>query len=95
MFQERRASAREPLALPIQLADGSPAITRDVSAQGLYFFVPSDVQLDPWLWLEYEMPQSGLKFMAAGEIVRTEAGRRFTGVAVRLHEPRLLPLYDD
>lgn len=92
MLKDRRASVREPLAIPIRLADGSPAMTRDISTDGLYLYVQAGAVLASWLSLEYEMPEAGLRFTAAGQVVRTEAGRDFTGVAIRLHQPRLLPL---
>ena len=88
MFQERRASAREPLSLPVQLADGSHARTRDISAEGLFLELPAGAQVPDWFSLQYEVPQTGLKFVAVGEVVRTEAG----GVALRMHRPRLEPL---
>ena len=94
MLRERRASAREPLTLQFTLEDGSPAVTRDISAHGLYFLMPAGIALASWLALDFTMPEAGLRFTAAGEVVRTEpAGPGQTGVAIRWHAPRLLPLH--
>lgn len=94
MLRDRRASARQPLTLPLELACGTPALTRDISAHGLYFFVPGEVALDRWLTLEYEVPESEVRFVAAGEVLRTEPDDERTGVAVRLHGPRLVTALD-
>ena len=37
MFEEHRIEPREFLALPLTLGDGSTAVTRDISASGMYF----------------------------------------------------------
>lgn len=92
MFPERRASPREPLRLPIKLAGGASALTRDISEHGLFLYVPRGESVDGWLSFEFAVPQAGLKFEAAGEVVRIEPGIRRVGVAIRLHRPRLVPL---
>lgn len=92
MFPERRASPREPLSLPIKLAGGASARTRDISEHGLFLFVPRGETVDEWLSVEFAVPQAGLKFDAVGEVVRIEPGIRQVGVAIRLHRPRLVPL---
>jgi len=92
MHPERRASPREPLELPLTLGDGSTAVTRNISARGLYFLTSPGVQLDRWLLLEYQVPEAGLRFAAAGEVLRIEPGADATGVAIRLHSPRVVPL---
>ena len=94
MTPERRASARDPLTLQFTLEDGSAAVTRDISAHGLYFFMAAGAHLEPWFAFDYTMPEAGLRFTAAGEVVRTEpAPDGQTGVAIRWHAPRLLPLH--
>ena len=90
MTHERRANAREPLALHFTLPDGSLAVTRDIGPGGMYFFMPAGSVLERWLSFEYEMPDTGLRFSAAGEVVRTEPGPDgSTGVAVAWHSPTL------
>jgi hypothetical protein len=92
MHSERRASPRDTLSLPIALADGRPATTRNLSAGGLFFTVPAGTRLDTWLHIEFAVPSAGLQFSAAGEVVRIEHGQHEDGVALRLHRPRLTPL---
>jgi hypothetical protein len=90
MTQEQRANAREPLALQFTLPDGSPAVTRDIGPGGMYFIAPAGCTVDRWLSFEYEMPETGLRFAATGEVVRTEPGPDgTTGVAVAWHSPSL------
>lgn len=92
MSPDRRASSREPLTLPITLASGETALTRDISEHGLYLVVPRGAPVDEWLAFEFAVPSAGLKFHAVGEVVRIEPGVRQVGVAIRLHGPRLAPL---
>lgn len=82
------------MTLPLELACGTPAITRDISTHGLYFFVPGEVALERWLTLEYDVPDAQVRFVAAGEVIRTERDDDRTGVAVRLHGPRLVSALD-
>lgn len=89
MHPERRASSRDQLALPVALADGSAAVTRNISAEGLYLTLPAGRAVDDWLRLEVDVPSAGLKFTAAGQVVRIDRGDDETGVALRLHAPRL------
>jgi hypothetical protein len=92
MHPERRASPRDTLSLPIALADGGSAMTRNLSADGLFFTVPAGSRLDDWLHVEFAVPSAGLQFSAAGEVVRIEHGQHEDGVALRLHQPRLTAL---
>jgi hypothetical protein len=92
MVHERRAAAREVLALPILLGDGSSALTRDISPEGLYFRLPMGASCETQMSLDYAMPALGLRFRAEAEVVRTESAIGGTGVAVRLRAQRLLPL---
>lgn len=89
MHPERRTSSRDQLALPVALADGSTAMTRNISAEGLYVTLPAGRAIDDWLRLEVDVPSAGLKFTAAGQVIRIEHGDSETGVALRLHAPRL------
>jgi hypothetical protein len=92
MPPDRRTSPRESLELPVTLGDGSPAVTRNISAFGLYLTTASGVQLDQWLSLEYELPEVGLRFTAAGEVMRIETTNGDVGVAIRLHSPNIEPV---
>jgi hypothetical protein len=92
MHPDRRASSRDHLFLPMTLADGSAARTRNVSAHGLFFTLPPGRAIDDWLLVEFAVPSAGLKFSAAGQVVRIERGDGEDGVALRLHAARLTPL---
>jgi hypothetical protein len=94
MATERRLTPREAIQLPVVLADGTPAQTRDVSRGGLYLIVPAGTQIDDWVRLEFAVPPVGLKFTAAGEVVRIERAMApaTDGVALRLHHSRLSEL---
>lgn len=85
MATERRLTPREAIQLPVVLADGTRATTRDVSRGGLYLVVPPGTQVEDWVRLEFAVPPVGLKFTAAGEVVRVERD----GVALRLHHAHL------
>lgn len=89
MPSDRRASSRDHLFLPMTLADGSAARTRNVSANGLFFTLPPGREIEEWLLVEFEVPSAGLKFSAAGQVVRVERGDTEDGVALKLHAPRL------
>jgi hypothetical protein len=92
MTMERRAKPRDSISLPIVLADGTTATTRNLSEDGIYFLVSPGVEVDDWLSFEFAAPQLGLRFLAAGEVLRREPGPDGTGIAMRLHGPRLFPL---
>lgn len=92
MHQERRASARDSLSLPIALPNGGSGMTRDVSADGLYFTLPSAAGIETWLHVEFAVPSAGLKFSAAAEVVRIDHRECEDGVALRLHMSRLTPI---
>ena len=94
MATERRLTPREAIQLPVVLADGTPGRTRDVSRGGLYLTVPAGTHVNDWVRLEFAVPPVGLKFTAAGEVVRIERGTSATtdGVALRLHQAHLSEL---
>ncbi len=89
MFEEQRLDPRERLALPLQLADGPGAVTRDISATGLFFIMEGEHVLHGPVDFELHLPAFSMKFSSSGEIVRVEHGGGQTGVAVRLVNPRL------
>ena len=94
MATDRRLTPREAIQLPVVLADGTPARTRDVSRGGLYLTIPAGTHVNDWVRLEFAVPPVGLKFTAAGEVVRMERGidASTDGVALRLHHARLSEL---
>ena len=89
MFEEQRVNPRERLALPLKLADGARAVTRDISATGLYFEMAGAHVLSGPVDFELQLPEISMKFTSSGEIVRVELKDGCTGVAVRLIDPRL------
>lgn len=80
---------RERLALPLRLADGLSAITRDISPAGLYFIVEGEHVLRGPVDFELQLPEISMRFTASGEIVRLESGGGVTGIAVRFVDPQL------
>lgn len=92
MYQERRASLREPLAVKVLLADGSTAVTRNISVDGLFLLLPGVRGLAQQLSFEYELPQQRLKLIASGEVLRTQLTLGGIGVAIRLSAWRLVPV---
>ena len=89
MFEEQRVDPRERLALPLKLAGGASAVTRDISATGLYFETEGKHVLSGPVDFELQLPEVSMKFTSSGEIVRLEHTDGKTGVAVRLVNPRL------
>jgi hypothetical protein len=92
MSEEKRAEPRERLALPLKLSDGSRAVTRDISAGGLYFEVEGPYFLGRQVDFELQLPRANMKFTATAELVRIEDLGARTGVAVKLLRPRLQTL---
>jgi hypothetical protein len=92
MFKEQRLEPRERLALALQLREGTRAVTRDISASGLYFEMDGEHEVDGLVDFEMQLPDLGMKFTAVGRIVRVEHRFGITGVAVKLLSPRLEPL---
>jgi hypothetical protein len=89
MFEEQRVDPRERLALPLKLGDGGQALTRDISATGLFFEIEGQHVMQGRVDFELELPEVRMKFTSLGEIVRIEHTNGKTGVAVRLLSPRL------
>jgi len=89
MFKEQRVNPRERLTLPIDLADGLRALTRDISAAGLFFVLQGQHVLHGPVEFELRVPEFSMRFSSSGEIVRVEHGADSTGVAVRFIDPRM------
>lgn len=94
MFLEQRIEPRETLALPLKLGDGSSAVTRDISASGMYLEISGVHPLQGLVVFEMHLADARMKFTAEGEIVRIEHHAGNTGVAVKLRTPRLEPIAD-
>jgi hypothetical protein len=92
MSDDQRAEPRERLALPLKLSDGRHALTRDVSANGLYFEVEGPYLLGRLVDFELQLPRARMKFTATAELVRIDKRGDRTGVAVKLLRPRLQTL---
>jgi hypothetical protein len=92
MFIERRVEPRESVALPLNVGDSNPAVTRDISASGMYLEIPGTHSVGGPLVFEMHLTDARIKFTAEGEIVRVEHADGKTGVAVRLLAARLHPL---
>lgn len=92
MFIEQRVDPREPLALPLKLEDGSSAVTRNISASGMYFEIQGSYAMVGPVVFEMQLAELGVKFTAEGEVVRVERHGTRTGFAIKLREPRFEPL---
>jgi hypothetical protein len=92
MFIEQRLEPREALALPLKLGDGCSAVTRNISASGMYLQITGLHSMTGLVVFEMHLADVRMKFTAQGEIVRIEHREGNTGVAVKLHAPRLEPL---
>lgn len=90
MSPDRRASARDPICVPVVLADGRRAATRNLSSSGIYLVVEGAGRIDPWLSFDFAVPGAGLRFVAAAEVLRIERQHDGgTGIALKLHGSRL------
>jgi len=88
-FEEHRLDPRERLSVPLKLGGGAVAVTRDISATGLYFEIKGRHVIEGPLDFEMQLPEVRMKFTSVGEIVRIEHSDDKTGIAVRLLSPRL------
>lgn len=90
MFEEHRREPRETLALPVKLAGGVHALTRDISPSGMYLEIrgnPGDVE--GALFFEMHLEDAKMRFTSEGRVVRIEQHDGFTGIAVKLVSPKL------
>lgn len=89
---ERRHYSRKSIALALHLQDGRQARTVNVCEAGLYVVVPAGAKIDEWSALELALPRGGLRLRAMAQVVRIDDLEEATGIALRLHRPRLLCL---
>ena len=83
---DRRHAERYPVQIPVQLAQ-APALTRDVSASGVYF--ETDHDLEPGTTLEFSFTLKNpdgppLLLSCKGEVVRVERRGAALGVAANI-----------
>src|SRR5687768_10058616 len=83
---DRRVAARYPVQIPLQLAE-APALTRDVSASGVYF--ETDHDLEPGATVEFSFILKNpdgppLLLTCKGAVVRVERKGEALGVAATL-----------
>jgi len=92
MSLDRRMDARERITLKVCLPSGAVALSRDISAQGMYLQLPLRSRIPPWIAVEVNLPRLGLRARAVAEVIRTERHGRTLGVALRLRRIRLTVL---
>lgn len=91
MKDEHRTEPREAVNLPLKLGDGVSAVTRDISATGLFFETSSKQRVGNLIDFEidFDTPGGPMKLKAQGQIVRIESHGGRTGVGVKLLSSRL------
>lgn len=92
MFIEQRVDPREALSLPLKLGDGKSAVTRDLSASGMFLEMAGSHVLEGPVLFEMDLTDARIRFSAEGEVVRIEHSDGKTGIAVRLLSARLQAL---
>jgi hypothetical protein len=94
MGNENRIEARDQVSLPLKFDGGLSAVTRDISASGLFFETDSEQRVGNLIDVEIDLdtPSGPIKFKAQGKIVRIEANGHRIGVGVELLNSRLEPV---
>ncbi len=94
MKNEYRTEAREQIRLALQTFDGVKAVTRDISASGLFFETDTMQRIGGRIDFEIDLatPAGPIKFKAQGEIVRIESKAGKAGVGVKFLNSRLEPV---
>ena len=101
--EERRASERFPVRLPVIVLDekrNTYAFTRDISAQGIFFYFPSaeSALIGQDLNFIVEFPPEltlcgGLKVRCTGTVVRKQnTAQGEIGLAAQIHKYAFLPV---
>lgn len=88
---ERREYPRERLAVSVTVSGGMPALTRDISAGGMYVVIAGRHEPKRHLAVALELPEVAMTFRASGRVMRVEHGADWTGVAVRFLDLQLRP----
>jgi hypothetical protein len=91
MTIEKRIEAREPVKLPVTLADGSTGTTRDVSATGLFFEIDNKLELGSVIDFRIELSTNGrsMWLKERAQVVRIETRGKRTGIAARMLDSHL------
>ena len=92
MFIEHRHDPRQPVALPVRLDSGVPAIARNVSASGMFIEWHGPDPMGGTVYVEMDLVDAGMRLEAEGEIVRVEHADGKTGIGVKLRDARLEPI---
>ena len=94
MENKKRTEAREQVSLPLKLDGGLSAVTRDISASGLFFEIDREQRVGNLIDIEIDLDTPGgpMKLKAQGRIVRIESHGSRTGVGVKLLSSRLEPV---
>jgi len=90
----RRRDERINVALPVFLNKGM-GVTRDVSASGVFFWIRGMYELGDVISFSMGRKTASGKFMlkCRGDVIRAERHGNDVGVAVRITEPVLEPMW--
>src|SRR5688572_13041214 len=82
---------RMSAAIPVELEGGASALTRDISASGIYFVTDADLSEGSAIRfsVEFDSPSGKMFLECNGEVVRIERGGGKLGVGARILESRL------
>lgn len=105
IIDERRASERFPMRLPVTLlteGQNVPAFTRDISARGIFFYFPlaESALVDEELEFIIEFPPeltlcTSVRVHCIGKVVRKQnTSQDETGVAAQISKYTFLPVTD-
>ena len=77
-------------ALPIQVEDGLPGMTRDLCPSGVFFETDRDFDVGAPIRfsIEFESPHGPLRLDCRGEVARVEKGTSRRGIAARILDSR-------
>ena len=92
MLDPKRIAPGQRLTLPLDLGNGVTGLARGVSPSGMYVTVEGEHRLSGALVLEMQLPDTAIKLVAEGEVVRLEQLAGATGIVVSFNELRLEPL---
>jgi hypothetical protein len=86
--QDNRKEVRVATALPVDLGGGGAAMTRDVSASGIFFEIDATYALGSSIsfTVKLDTPSGPVNLKCQGEIVRIEPRGPKVGVAVKITE---------
>ncbi len=94
MRLERRHAPRTPIHLQLEVDGVGTAVTRDISASGLYLFIPPRHDTAGPFEIELDLPRCGLRARARCEVVRVDRGIWRNGVALRVQDLQVIPSTD-